>query len=826
MLDNIKPKPKVTKKKRLSNSIYEISWPEKPVVEPYTIRIIKTPAELNTFLDEVEAQGVFSFDYEAGATKAEKERMTNGVKKRRMKKLLELKEDYEVHLEIASTAVQQKAALKALTKREKEVNDEYEKEVQFYKEAAFDPARSEVCTISMCCVPTDCAVLFLGMEGQNSFKSGNKTSEEERELVFDILESRIFKNKNVVKVAYNIEYEAMQSTSNKAYIMKPVFDPLVAIARCSQIVKWDTIIDPKRPAAGKGLKDMAREYLGVEMTNFEDLLSKYEVEFFNDLSCDNDDAIKYAAEDSIYSLYLAEYWAEVAKQIPIEEGLYTTYLEWLMEIEMPFMRVIGQMRYHGMEWNEQKAEETYEFALQQQSDAKYTITEICDDICDKMIEQGIPEAIVKPFKGIDPGKTGKTKAVREFIFDVLNVPPAKKSKTTGDPSMDTESMLDLIFMVENNLQELKEEKYLGIKLGADPSRYLANELKAYRIQNRPDMPFKEEILDLLKAIMNMQKYGTLISSHIEGRKKYVNPFTHRIHCKYTPWTETSRTNSSRPNGQNVPRPDNDPFNIRSLYKAPKGKVLILIDYSGFELRLMAWQSKDQTMLDLLNNGGDLHKMTASKMTGKPMNEITKPERSKAKAGNFGINYGGTEHSLQTTLKKMNVRLSLDECLTIVNAVKTAYPGIPKFQKDIARKASQDGFVSTIFGYKRVLPHINSSNKMLRSSDERRASNTPIQGSAADIMKRAQNDIYEFIGMNNLHGKVDMIAQIHDEVILEVDNDLDLIKETVAKVSILMEKEPFEGFPVKVEVEASITEEGWGDKIDFDKWLENVENKKK
>lgn len=301
------------------------------------------------------------------------------------------------------------------------------------------------------------------------------------------------------------------------------------------------------------------------------------------------------------------------------------------------------------------------------------------------------------------------------------------------------------------------------------------------------------------------------------------------------------------NGQNVPRIDNDIFGIRNFYRAPDGKVLFLIDYSGFELRLIAWKSKDEVMLDIFINGGDMHRKTAATLTGKPESEVTKHERSDAKAGNFGITYGGTEHALQATYKKFGVRKSLAECLDVVNAVKNTYKRITEYQRNAIVLARETGVAETLYGYKRLLPNINSTNKTSRGEDERRAGNTPIQGSAAEIMKRSQLVVYEKVGLDtaaknlgyklpafegfiteikNLlngpvvmeHGKTDMIANIHDEIIFEFIDDVEVVRAAGAWVKAVMELEPIPNFPLPIIADAS-TAYSWGVKESLDSYLE-------
>lgn len=198
-----------------------------------------------------------------------------------------------------------------------------------------------------------------------------------------------------------------------------------------------------------------------------------------------------------------------------------------------------------------------------------------------------------------------------------------------------------------------------------------------------------------------------------------------------------------------------------------------------------------------------------------------------------ISYGGTEHSLQKTFKvDYGIRKTLDECYAVVNAVKTAYPGIPQYQRDIVLDAREKGYVSTIYGYKRLLPNINGINgRYMRQSDERRAGNTPIQGSAADVMKRCQNEVYEKIGRDtynkrngNLkdvimtHGSVDMIAQIHDEIIFEMDDSPDVVLKARDFIKAVMESKPVKSFPVPVIAEESVGY-SWGEDMSIEEWLE-------
>jgi DNA polymerase-1 len=467
------------------------------------------------------------------------------------------------------------------------------------------------------------------------------------------------------------------------------------------------------------------------------------------------------------------------------------------------------------------------------------------------------QALIKEATGldVDPGKTGKTNGIKYVLFTTLGLPQGKPTDK-GGVSLDEEALLDIKFMLENNLANLDEEKLLAVPLpdgweAYDPSRpewleLSKDERAAIELRRRPPHPHKEVGLRLLELIGKIQKYTTLLSAHIDGREKWQNPVTGRIHANYTPWTDTGRLNSYNPNGQNVPRLDNDELGVRNFYVAGPGKILFFIDFSGFELRIMAWRSGDQVMIEIFNTGGDMHRKTAATITGKPEDQVTKAERTDAKPANFGMAYGGTEHALQKTIKTdYGQRKSLEECRVMVEGVKKTYPGVPKFQEEIALQAREDGFVSTIYGYIRLLPGINSTNKYDRQSAARQAANTPIQGSAADIMKRAQNEVYDEIGRGTalvtdaaqlgvdpaqlaaergeappvlVHGRTDMTAQIHDEMIFEMDDDPDVVEAAWKWIQAAMEKPPIDGFPVPIEAEASVGYR-WGQKIPVQQWLD-------
>ncbi|TYS60508.1 bifunctional 3'-5' exonuclease/DNA polymerase [Sutcliffiella horikoshii] len=758
---------------------FNIKWPKISPQKVKDYQPIVTNEELIQYLKKCEETGLAGFDWETAADE-------------------QTREEYQAAISLLEGA----EASGGITVEEKE--SEMERLTDAYKRTPLDPWKGEICTASISAAPHESRVIPISHRVGNVFEP-ELSREEARKLFMDTLETHLFHNDKIIKIAINLIFESKWAAKYGKYILNPVADPLMMWVRCLQIVAPHRLKNLKKPTTGWGLKPATKAVFGVEMNDFMKLLERHKVDFFDEIAADKGDGLLYSAEDADYAVQHYQYWLEVAKQIP-------NYEKWLHDIEMPFQRVIGLMEYWGMKWDKALATKKREEALLEQQKAA----------------EGIAE-IGKEYFGLDinPGKSGKTGAVMELLFDHVKIPAAKFGKT--GPSLDKEALIDMKFMLENKLHNLEEEKYLAAELppnweALDPEKdpNLEKQVRgAVRIAQRPEHPYKKQGLKLIALLQRIQSYSTLISSHIVGREKYLNERSGRIHAGYSTFTDTGRCNSFNPNGQNVPSPHKDELKIRNFFVPAPGKALFLIDFSGFELRLMAWKAKDETMIELFNNNGDMHRKTASVLTGKPEKEITKIERTNAKAGNFGISYGGTEHALQKTFKvDYQVRKTLDECYQIVEAVKTAYPRIPQYQREIVLEAREDGYVSTMYGYIRLLPGINSPHRGDRGSAERQAANTPIQGAAADVMKRCQNEVYEAIGRKEgamMHGSTDMIAQIHDEIIFEMDDDPEIIQAAGNLVKMIMEKDPIPNFPVPVEAEASVAYK-WGEKQDLEDWL--------
>ena len=235
-------------------------------------------------------------------------------------------------------------------------------------------------------------------------------------------------------------------------------------------------------------------------------------------------------------------------------------------------------------------------------------------------------------------------------------------------------------------------------------------------------------------------------------------------------TATGRLSSTEPNLQNLPIRTEEGRKIRKAFKADDEKVLIDADYSQIELRVLAHLANDKKMQEAFSKDIDIHTKTASEVFSTPIDEVTKLQRSEAKAVNFGIIYGISDYGLS-----QNLNIPRKRAKEYIENYLDTYPEIKKYMKDIVKKAKEDGYVNTIFNRRRYVPEINSKNFNVRSFGERVALNTPIQGTAADIIKFAMINSYQNLQKAKIDAKI--VLQIHDEIIIEASKkDLEKAKE--------------------------------------------------
>lgn len=270
--------------------------------------------------------------------------------------------------------------------------------------------------------------------------------------------------------------------------------------------------------------------------------------------------------------------------------------------------------------------------------------------------------------------------------------------------------------------------------------------------------------EIIEKILEYRGLMKLNSTYVEGLIPYINPKTNRIHSYFHQTvTATGRISSTEPNLQNIPTRIDLGKQLRKVFVPEEGYIFVDADYSQIELRVLAHISKDEHMIEAFSNDEDIHKQAASKVLNIPIEEVTKEQRSSAKAVNFGIVYGISDFGLaeQLGITRRKAKEYIEQYLE-------KYSGIKQFMDDIVEKAKKDGYVETLFNRRRNIPELKSNNYMVRQFGARIAMNTPIQGTAADIMKIAMINVYKKLKEEKIDAKI--ILQVHDELMLEVKQD--------------------------------------------------------
>lgn len=286
---------------------------------------------------------------------------------------------------------------------------------------------------------------------------------------------------------------------------------------------------------------------------------------------------------------------------------------------------------------------------------------------------------------------------------------------------------------------------------------------------------------MIDKILHFRALKKLISTYLDGLEPLIVPETGRIYTHFNQMvTSTGRLSSSDPNLQNIPIRTEQGRKIRSLFVPGEGYDYIVSgDYSQIELRLLAHLSQDPTMIDGFKKGQDIHRRTASEVFGIPLDEVTPEERSHAKAVNFGIIYGISDFGLAR-----NISISRQKAKEYIDSYFVRYNTVHDYMNGLIASAKESGMAVTMFGRRRALPEINSKNFTRRSFAERTAMNTPIQGSAADIIKLAMNAVQD--ELEKRHLKSQLLVQVHDELVLEVpagekDEVEQLLKDTMEHI---------------------------------------------
>ncbi|WP_025580136.1 DNA polymerase I [Vibrio parahaemolyticus] len=284
---------------------------------------------------------------------------------------------------------------------------------------------------------------------------------------------------------------------------------------------------------------------------------------------------------------------------------------------------------------------------------------------------------------------------------------------------------------------------------------------------------------LPKLILEYRGLAKLKSTYTDKLPKMINPSTGRVHTSYhQAVTATGRLSSTDPNLQNIPIRNEEGRRIRQAFVAPAGYKILAVDYSQIELRIMAHLSGDQALLDAFRDGKDIHAATAAEIMGVSIDQVSSEQRRRAKAVNFGLIYGMSAFGLAKQLG-----IPRGEAQAYMDKYFERYPGVMQYMEDTRSAAADKGYVETIFGRRLHLPEIKSRNGMRRKAAERAAINAPMQGTAADIIKKAMLLVDQWIQEKG-NGRVKLLMQVHDELVFEVEESS--LSEIESKVQKLME----------------------------------------
>lgn len=495
-----------------------------------------------------------------------------------------------------------------------------------------------------------------------------------------------------------------------------------------------------RTLSDSGLKTLAAELLHDPLPTFTDVTKG---RHFDELNAQDWETVRYGAADSDYAMrlyYLFNPWFD----------RYLPQHRWIIEnIESPTAVYLGIMKYNGIPVDIALMQERRLEAEQKMEQLKGEISFIIGDV--------------------NIGANCSTQAFKDYLYKTLGLPVVKTTEAN--------------------------------KVAADDMTMQM--LKEWCDDNRP------ELSPLFTLVQEYRKWGKIKSTYIDGYLHYINNATGNIHPDmFALSTETGRMNCKNPNAQNLPRKTNDPIGVRSFIHAPEGHRILSLDFSQIELRVGAFYCRDKTMMETYQCGGDIHAATTSVIFGCSYDEAQdkhragyKEQRTIAKNVNFGTFYGLFPRGLQKTLKfKAGVDKTVEECGQIIANLKAGYPGLTAWQEATKHTAAMRGYSETWLGRRRYLPNINSSDWGQKSFAERCALNTPIQGTAADILKLA---IVRILKELPKYPWLRPILQIHDELTFIVPTDK--ISEAVALIRRCMEEQPFPAFDLPLIAEASVGE---------------------
>lgn len=492
-----------------------------------------------------------------------------------------------------------------------------------------------------------------------------------------------------------------------------------------------------RKLSDSGLKTLAKDLCGEPLPSFATVTDG---RHFDEMDPEDKETIRYSCADSDFTLRLYHIFNNwFRKALP----KHRTIVE---QVESPTAVYLGLMKLNGVPVD-------LPLMMQRKEEAQAEMQRIRDEIA--FIIGDVPI-----------GSNCSTNAFKQYLYQHLKLPVMKVTETNREAADDATMIM----------------------------------LKEWCDVNRP------ELSHLFELVQEYRKWNKISSTYIDGYLKYINPTTGRIHPNFFALsTDTGRFSCNSPNLQNAPRKTNDPIGVRNFIKAPEGCIIVSCDYSQIELRVGAHYCQDAIMLETYRSGGDIHAATTSVIFNIPYEQAVdkhaenyKERRTIAKNVNFGTFYGLFPRGLQKTLKfKAGVEKTVEECEEIIRNLKAGYPALVRWQEETKSTAYRLMFTETRLGRRRYLQNIRSTDWGKKSFAERCSMNTPIQGTAADILKLALGRILTGLPERPW---LKPILQIHDEltfIILE-----DKLGEAVAYIKSCMEPQPFPEFDLPLVAEAS------------------------
>ena len=492
-----------------------------------------------------------------------------------------------------------------------------------------------------------------------------------------------------------------------------------------------------RKLTDSGLKKLAGELFDEPLPSFS---SVTDGKHFDELDPEDPETIRYSCADSDFALRLYNRFNEWFDKFLPKHRFITE------QVESPTAVYLGVMKYNGVPVD-------HKLMQMRKDEAKAEMERIRKEIAFMIGD-------------VDIGSNCSTNAFKNYLYKDLGLPVLK--------------------VTESNREAADDSTMIMLKEWCDVH--------------------KPELSPLFALVQEYRKWNKIASTYINGYEKYVNPVTGRIHPNFFALsTDTGRFSCNSPNCQNMPRKTNDPIGVRNFIKSPEGHLIVSCDYSQIELRVGAHYCQDKIMMDTYSSGGDIHAATTSVIFNIPYDQAVdkhaenyKERRTIAKNVNFGTFYGLFPRGLQKTLKfKAGVEKTVEECDEIIQNLKAGYPGLVIWQEETKAEALRKMYSETRLGRRRFLPNIRSEDWGKKSFAERCSMNTPIQGTAADILKLSLGRI--------LKGLPDRpwlkpILQIHDELTFVIPKDR--LDEAVAFIKGCMEPKPFPEFDLPLVAEAS------------------------